>query len=444
MKGHTRIELTNVKTREKEVMEEDNLITNAANGYINTILLLYSMSSSYSSQHSGYRSSGLFPLRDSAFGGIKLFGSTIEENPNNYYLPNVGKHPVIGYAGSTTTPGTDRKRGSRNIVETTAIDNGVRIVWDFATSEANGTIASVCLTSGTGGTCDFPFCSDLFTFEDEGYSIVEYDETTNVATLISSTGSPLKIRRCKLHYCNIDLECVPNELTLIDERVVEGEAPSSPHYYKDSGDGYWYNITLANESKIIFNKVDKETLKMSSETITHNLSLESLNYFRINFAVHKGFLYAPASTHDKVYKIDLSNHSNIIEIHLQKWGSYYSDALHMNPLPNNMILANGLLFDINGNGFSVADDDYNIYGGSQYDFRTSIKDYCARFASILPVSDFTFVKNYDTGGSNTYTRICHNYGNLMSINNLKTPVTKTADKTMKITYTLLYENGVQA
>ena len=42
-------------------------------------------------------------------------------------------------------------RGSMNQTESKKIDNGYRFVWDFTTSQANGTISCVALTHKFGG-----------------------------------------------------------------------------------------------------------------------------------------------------------------------------------------------------------------------------------------------------------------------------------------------------
>ena len=46
---------------------------------------------------------------------------------------------------------TDIRRGSRNLTESKRIDGGYKFVWDFATSQANGTISAIALTNRIAG-----------------------------------------------------------------------------------------------------------------------------------------------------------------------------------------------------------------------------------------------------------------------------------------------------
>ena len=60
-------------------------------------------------------------------------------------------NPLIGYASDDANNTTDVRRGSRNLTESKIIDGGYRFVWDFATSQANGTISAICLTNTLAG-----------------------------------------------------------------------------------------------------------------------------------------------------------------------------------------------------------------------------------------------------------------------------------------------------
>ena len=60
--------------------------------------------------------------------GVVLFDSTLEENVEKYFEPYTVKK--VGYANDGASNLTDPKRGSRNVLESEVLENGVKMVWD--------------------------------------------------------------------------------------------------------------------------------------------------------------------------------------------------------------------------------------------------------------------------------------------------------------------------
>ena len=87
MKGVTEIELTNVKTGEKETYVEQNLVTNAVADLLKGVPPFYLPTEI---------AVNFFPLWQKAMSGVVLFDSTLEENPNVYFEPYTAKK--VGYA----------------------------------------------------------------------------------------------------------------------------------------------------------------------------------------------------------------------------------------------------------------------------------------------------------------------------------------------------------
>lgn len=168
LKGHTVIELTDVNTGEKEIHEDDNMITNAIkqllgyNGHVG-ISTRQSLSTGITSKYSE-----LLRLT----GGLFLFDTELEENVDKYYPPAgvrlVGFGSGIGYAGNNL------QAGSYNQQESGPTENGYRHVWDFNTNQANGQIACACLTTRSGGK--------ITTGGDEYYSDYAYQVGVNADT----------------------------------------------------------------------------------------------------------------------------------------------------------------------------------------------------------------------------------------------------------------------
>lgn len=147
IKGHTKIELTNVKTGQKKILESDNMVTNGMfNSMQQTPMNFGSVWATPFSSH--------VPLVDKLCGGILLFHDTINEGVNNIFFPEgnvmIG-NGMVRYATAQNVP----EFGSYNAEESTyTINEGVatrKYVYDFATSKANGTISSVCLTNFYAG-----------------------------------------------------------------------------------------------------------------------------------------------------------------------------------------------------------------------------------------------------------------------------------------------------
>ena len=146
LKGKTIIELTDTKTGKKERYEDNNLVT----GAINDIILDRKKYYEYSHGR-GYEKSDnyscfyhMFPLYERFFGGIMLFGNSIDET--HKYI--TGDDVVIGSATyGNVYGGLDPQIGSYNETESevNTEEKYVKYVYDFETNQGNGTISSVCL-----------------------------------------------------------------------------------------------------------------------------------------------------------------------------------------------------------------------------------------------------------------------------------------------------------
>ena len=151
--GHTKIELTNQTTGEVETIEKDNIITNAVsqifNAFNGTALLRQA------NAEGEYGASSGWELLESLYGGLLLYDTALGSDPDTLFAPATA-HIVGSGVPKVLNNGNGLQRGSFNSAESkTDLENGVvTFVYDFATSQANGVIASVCLTSRYGGFFD--------------------------------------------------------------------------------------------------------------------------------------------------------------------------------------------------------------------------------------------------------------------------------------------------
>ena len=143
LKGHAKIELTNTNTGETQVIEEDNFITNLIKDSVQNNM--------YGPDLMKYiRSKWPNPtdLINNLFGGILIFDKSMGEDPSKYHIhpgvTTVGQGYNQAYTGKGTTFGSYNE--SESIVPNKLVAGQTfKKVWDFSTSQANGTIASICL-----------------------------------------------------------------------------------------------------------------------------------------------------------------------------------------------------------------------------------------------------------------------------------------------------------
>lgn len=147
LKGKTVIELTDVHTGKKEHYEDTNLVTEAAMDVLNCNIkgMLYNGTTFNGSTGDDW----MLPLKKNIMGGILLYQNALEERADTIYAPL--DNPLIGYASDDANNTEDIRRGSRNLTESKEVDGGYRFVWDFATSQANGTISAICLSNTLAG-----------------------------------------------------------------------------------------------------------------------------------------------------------------------------------------------------------------------------------------------------------------------------------------------------
>ena len=142
IKGHSTIELTD-KTGKVERYEDDNMVTGALQKYLND-LGEYNVSPIYSD---AIRTN----LIGALLGGVLAFDTAIAENANNIIAPTGVGMTANGSYGVTSNDNVT-EMGSFNSSESGWTSDGkYKLVWDFTTTQGNGIIKSLCLTSANHG-----------------------------------------------------------------------------------------------------------------------------------------------------------------------------------------------------------------------------------------------------------------------------------------------------
>lgn len=431
LKGHTKIELTNVHTGEKEVVEKHNLITS----HLSILANLYRR---FTGDYTMRTEIG--PLYDNAMGGIILLSEPVEENISNYALNISSMDILTGYASNDANASSDKKRGSKNLTESKLLDNGYQYVWDFGTSQGNGSISAVCLT-------DAETCKNGYTilanpesigsvYLDERYSeletnFVHYDFNKNIATCITQVDeTTIKVKKFTIAINTLYLTSgIRTKVTKITEQNVECSGFKNGGTWTYGHDGYYYYFCAESQNKQYLARMNKDTLRVDEsfgiKEINANYDVSGLDVF----CVTDGYLYIMTDNGKaKAFsKINISDPSDIIQYD-GSFTVYYGAYANKNQVfsAGNVFLKDNTVFHYNYSGGDYCRGFYNkVYYEDKY-----IPTYIADDNELIRI---------DTGDSKTALNFGYFRNNVCTINNLGNTLVKTADKTMKITYTITEE-----
>lgn len=452
VKGHAAIELTDVDTGEVETYEHDNMMTDAIGDAFgcNPFGMLYRAVEQAVGGTDAVLNDYLLPVCPKGTAGILLFPETLAEERGNTY-PSSGSLPSA-WASNDVNTTTDPARGSYNAAESARLPNGYKYVWDFTTSQGNGTIAALALTNplgGRGGMGSINSDDGVFKLVKTSqyavsdyserwyfYCIVELDVEGNYAISLSYSNAKVWIRKLHVAATEIGLLDGLDEggYRILEEDTLEPSVFSfsgSNGTFLDGGNGYWYGFrNTANSSGtatvywIRILKTDHsftEGIWTFASTFLATLGVQnySTSQYSItcqrNCCIRGGYLYALRYNRPGVYKINLSNTADITYIEFPAAGpaSGISNCY--------LQVVNGMIF---GTGFIILEDDSVV--------RT--KGTGSRLGSITTPA-FRY-KDYLVGWNPSDRCLFMIMPYLATVNNLDTAVEKTADKTMKITYTL--------
>lgn len=452
LKGKTTIELTDVNTGEVTTVEQENMVTNALSNFFNhnPMGLFNTLVNT--------RTIKLFnkyfiPICPNLLGGILLFSETLEENADNIL---VGSSQLpMGYASNNANPYDDTKRGSMNLNESMAIGNGYKFVWDFSTSQGNGTIAALALTSCYGGAAVYGNAYDdtspFFLMKQEDISghaseirslcmlAVEMDIENELMYSIKYATDGIHIYKVHMPIHSIGLTDNLDGSTyeILEEHTI---VPSTFQFVKyisqngafyDGRDGYWYGFgnryNSSGSATVYWIKISKTDYSFTEGVWTLSATyLDEAGELDTSYTnrtskgcIRNGYWYTLAYNRKGVYKINVNNPADITLIALGVTANDY--GIGDGTSPNcSMLLIEDIIF---GKEFMILADDTVVLTKGDDKF------------SFLCTPAFQW-KQFLFFYTSTYRSIYLLTPFLATINNLASAVVKTADKTMKITYTL--------
>lgn len=463
LKGTTKIELTDVNTGEVEVFENHNMVTNALRDIFTPLGL---------SQRPSRYFVDFIPYYEKLLGGILCFDEEIPENPDEYYPPsNANLVGCASYGVQNNTKNTFRGGYNQTESEINLKDRYVKYVYDFATSQANGTIASVCLTHKYGGftsygskdavyTRDYPLMQSIC--EDN----LQYVHPNHTGAATSSTYSGMTVGETEVIFlidkekdCAYYLKVVDNKHIHITKRrtylrsvsILDDEYRTKPlieeieiaELASALTIGYWsinydpsndcvyfcctsnYYVPINGSVLVTEIKVDTWDVTQYEVTNTANTNLRTDSSWQMFVASGYLLIKKYDSPYD-LYKIQISNPANITEFKRTNCSSINGAAKFV--INDRVYFESGnaqlLIADLHSN--EIMPPECQSFFNSNY------------WTHLTPVRNnkLLYFADYGTWSVAGWYMMC-NY--LATINNLDTPVTKTADKTMKITYILQEE-----
>ena len=346
LKGTAVIELTDVNTNEVETYVEENMVTNA----VNNILGLNPMAVFYCEEE--YNTGlvwkdNLLPICPNMIGGILLFPKALEENADNIYVQS--DNLPVAYASNNVNSTANTARGSLNLTESKALDNGYKFVWEFTASQGNGTIAAMALTSALGGQNGFgSSVADASTFlqlkevdiGNQGlekqmvlFETAEVDFENDILYSITFEDSSVRVRKVRIPIFSIGLNENINDstYTVLEDKAIPASTFQFLGSYTlygeflDGQDGYWYGFSneenSSGDATMLWVKISKSdySIEEGSWTLSNaylqavgERATDSSYPERIcNCCMRNGYLYVPAYNKKGIYKINVSNSADV-------------------------------------------------------------------------------------------------------------------------------------
>ncbi len=448
MKGKTIIELTDVKTKKKEVLKDDNLVTDV----LEKILTL-----NPNGLLTNINKDTFYPIVEKIVGGILLFKDKITEDKNTSFVST--SNECIGYAGQVEGVQENPLQGSFNKQESKATSNGYKFVWDFATSKANGKISSVCLTNAKAGGGYFGTKSNGETnriklgedkylikntdteMKKKYVNVVEANFEENYIVSIVPESDHLRIIKSREPLLNFRLD---DSLSFLNEKnITETKIKYKKSYgtygvcvYVDAENYYLLKTSTSggntNVTKLKINKANNSIEE--TEFTLENVKIENIGGYSLDYDYYRtiksvlrgGYVYAVSTDEKYVVKFAINNPVDVTKIEPKftlKTGSVSSHTTGCGMyILGDMIIGTNFTIDKNDKVTEIAQSDLSTI-------------------ECIPLSYGPFLLGYFANGESSGDKYLRKVSYLITpysatINNLSKTVEKTADKTMKITYYL--------
>lgn len=430
--GHTKIELRSVRTGRVERIEHDNFFTDGIASNMRSLGV-------WGNNPFGNTSFAQSPMWANLLGGVFLFDKALPTNPAAKFMPagtTMTANGSYGVSNSANPP----ELGSYNSLESQFGANSMTMVYDWGTSQGNGDIASVALTTDTAGYI--------------GYG-------NKSGTNMGSSYTPYR----KMSAKNWSMG---SSKILLNDRLYIPSATSISSGTTATVNVYPFGV----------NTIDAFANPNSTSPILETIT------FQLPEALTKTYYFAPACLYDKnsfvlfpdgtvsngqtfkVYILNVSTRQVTSLTIPNPTGTTISTCAYWGGCPQiisanevvvceNAASGNNYLIDIQNNTSVNLGSMHYTYGYSPYWKNMKFTDELVMFDRGIydPILKRALYVNgyYSTANTSVYDKMYYieegdvlSVGNylyphpfrLMTINNLDDTVTKDATKTMKVTYTI--------
>lgn len=459
IKGHVTIDIHNHNSGFTERIEQDNLVTDAV-GILASVYAGANMTDK------------IMPLATKALGGLMLFDGALEEEKSNIFFPS-NAH-LTGFAGQWVNT-SNQFCGSRNVQETHATDTGYETVWDFSTSQANGTIASLALTAAPGGDIsNNPFTGinkdiNIHIIKDTGnegikpvihsadqimYSLIdngrteEYDASRKIYTTkagITAKKAYTPIRKYKVadgvNSADEQKKVKDIELTVESIRDSIFEGRNSSEHLLNGYDGFAYLFysdgNNDGDGSFFYQRIKLSDYSFDVENPVKVMLPGTKLYGRIiGGQICKGKCYIAGMDRRYIYIVDLVNTADVKTADMGEGQIFHFDYRFMADPGGTMHIKTYKKKDNVDNLFEVS--DAILYPDGEVRINRPYKDLSIKdLYNGVKSQEYIFATENLIAYNGAIGHPMMNY--LGTICNLTTPVTKTAASSMKITYTLTDE-----
>lgn len=413
MRGNVCIELHNHKTGLRDRIEGHNDVTDALQTMINFCV------------YSNLNVVDYTPIVNNLLGGVILMDK--ELSGTDIFIP--GNAKIIG-SGFQDSNSSSSIVGTYNSAES-GIDETQKIythVWDFATSQANGTIKSLGLTTDMGGRYPNSFLTYrnyTITSTSRNTAILYVDEINNDVYYTKGYSASEVVYK---QHCNFTDLMLHNTYNTLDG------ASTGKVVNVSSLGGIYSCIDGKNGNIYISYSVSGATIKFRVYKVS-DLSFEQQPDLVINFAASSipstsikgdaainadiGYVYARSSNNQYIYKYDMNeNKTTVYDISTLEINS--GDVMNLIATPSGDLYCNS-----DAKGFRINID--NAISESDNFIKSTY--------SRIDITSNLWNNGIVT--AREYYGIMHNL--LMTNFNLPTPIEKTSTQSMKVIYTLTQE-----
>ena len=474
--GHAKIELTNVKTGEKKVIEHDNMLTNwIRDMFTPKGLSADSMVYAYMSEELATRSYD----KESLFGGIVLFEDELSSDANDYSFPSGNK--MIAHGCRSMYSGTDLTFGMFNSEQSSVSDTEMTSVWDFTQERGNGTISSLGLCNYYAGRvgagqdnpdtnvyllgrflkvihignnsgalewkvaytpwvsiadsafyCLRGMASGVLTIAKVCFAVSEYDP---IRQKIARQVSSYTIQDDMYTY-----DVSKEELITVNiaSYISGNNIPAS--YAKDGVIYLTASGTWANGASKTFVKYTIATRQIATQSVTNNTGKTiSMNAYVGSWAIFGDDMYFQTSDH-MIVRINMTDNTDSGVMKDRRGTNIVTSGTVGNPM---FVVAFGALhfsqtigLATNCTLWTVEAKDRAVKRAIGGFGKSTTTNYSA--TNSVPATDdenYLVCISTNFSGQRVMTRH-YNWLALSTKQNLDTPVTKTSDMTMRVTYTI--------